>query len=238
MLFFLFVILSFVRADPPSDLNNFNWTENSGYAITGGIRIIAEFGLFRISDVSGSCVIVVHKDYGIFFDLGPGGKFVVSVNGSTYNWNNQQFGNGTGCATVTGFGYLQEVDGYHFATSDDLFSDGVNIVYSGLVYDSNGCGRPIFVTIRTHNNVIVWFKFIQAYNFGPGVCAMITGVMDMAYSSRTYNTTTIAGYFSTIPAVCFGNSTIDFCPAAYGTNNACDNLITPFPSHKKRSFDI
>lgn len=238
MLLLLVFILSFVCADPPSNLNNFNWSENAGYAITGNIRIIIEIGPYRVSDETGVCAIVVHDNYGILFELGPGGNFGVLLNDTTYNWNNRQF---TGCAVVNGFGYSHEIAGYHFATSDDLFSSGNNIVYSGLVHDSNGCGRPIFITIRTHNNVIVWLKFIQAYVIATGAnssaCGMVTGVMEMSYASRTFNESRIAAYFNTIPASCFGNATIDFCPFAYPANNPCDNVMTPFPSHKRRSVD-
>lgn len=243
MLFFILFALASCSTVNPLD-KNFNFSDTNGYVINGSIRIVTdtlEFG--RISDLHGNSLIGVSRYFGILFYLDQGGRFKIPITGKTLNWNNQQFSNGAGCAQVD-WTFADEVAGYSLATTTDN-CNGAQNEYTGNVYDSNGCGRPISVKIKTVNvgnfaGVILSFQFSQAYivpiTANYSVCAMISGYMDMYENTARFDNATITNYFNDVPSVCSGPNVVDFCAAAYPANNVCDMKLRPVFGSKRTNL--
>jgi len=237
MLHLAFILFSLqflsARINPLIDAFNFSvLNDGNGHLISGTLKIVVDLNGLIISDTSGPTIMIVDPPrHRMYFDLSgaAGGKFALFANRTTYNWNNLEFSNGEGCAVVPDFGYDDEVAGFHFLKATAEF--GNEVVYGGNAYDSNGCGRPIGVTISEEHGFVHHFLFSQAYNlYNPQAkvffCAMVQGYMEFNRNSVVQITSSNLGYidsFFALPSSCSTNP-VDFCSSTYGPGNPCDAL--------------
>ena len=219
----------------------FNWSATNGgvgYYIESNLTIwvvVPGVGVVQETFGTGCYTIVDIKKKRIKYNLecAGGGSFELVENATTYNWNNLQFGNGTGCAVVNGFGYDQEVVGY--STLQAIPGSSVNhVTYVGDAVDSNACGRLFGAGIALARDVLDFFYFAQPYNlfnpqFNVWFCANVNGLLSYDHRTlRVINESDRAWVdaLEQLPPQCFTNTT-PFCETVYFPGSPCDQIVNP-----------
>ena len=223
IIFFIFVV---ILTDQLPLFTPFNWSSSvTGYIIEGPFCQIVITSSFTINVPCGPSALVVDpQNQRWLIDLGVfGGKFIAFPN-SSYVVGDSALGNQ--CATVAGWNYSQQVNGYKSIVTISDSTDPGNSIYAGLASgDIGACKHGLFGVLNVRNNIVFKFYFSQLFPgpFGPNgtsVCTIAEGVFNFD-TATLINHPTKAQFdpYFVLPPGC--ETPIDYCQNSYPPGNPC-----------------